>query len=239
MADLSAIIREAAARYNLSPDMMLRIAQIESGMNPLAANPNSSARGVYQFLTKPGGAWDQYGAGQDPLDPVANVDAGARFMRDNQATLRHKLGREPQPWEVYLTHQQGSAGGPALLSNPGRPATEVLRAFYKDPSSAITGNAGRTDMTAGDFANLWKAKYEGTAVPAGGAAATPPAGAAGLQTVPNPAALAVGPENALGSIFGSLSADLAKKPQAPLVPRQRRSVGNELGDLGAPVRLSS
>jgi len=246
MPDLSTIIREAAAKYNLSPELMLRIAQIESGMNPNTANPNSSARGVYQFLTKPGGSWEKYGRGQNVFDPVANVDAGARYILDNQAALKAKLGRDPADWETYFAHQQGPAGAPALLQNPNRPAAEVLQAFYKNPNTArdaIRLNAGNPDAPALDFANVWKAKYEGTPVPGAGAnveAGAPGGGAAGPALDPsitNPSALAYGPPNMLGSIFSGLVQP--QKPQDPLVKRTKPSIGASLDNLGAPVHLSS
>jgi hypothetical protein len=261
MAELSEIIKEAAKRYNLSPEMMLRIAQIESGMNPNTANPKSSARGVYQFLTKPGGSWGEYGRGQDVLDPVANVDAGARYIQDNANALRTKLGREPAPWEVYLAHQQGRAGAPALLNNPNRPAVEVLQAFYKDPKTArdaITLNAGRAGMTAGEFANLWKQRYEGGGGGApGGAgrmrrstagepadavsgAALPVPGDAGLTApVTNPAALALNQPGLLGGIFADATAALAKPAPEPLVKRPKVTPSSLTDGLGQPVRLSS
>lgn len=243
MADLASIIRAAAARYNLDPAMMLRIAQIESGMNPNTANPKSSARGVYQFLTKPGGSWDTYGQGKNVLDPNANVDAGARYIRDNMQSLRTKLGREPAPWEVYFAHQQGPAGGPALLNNPNRPAAEVLSAFYKNPQTArdaIKLNAGNPDAIAQDFANVWKAKYEGTAVPSGGAAVTPLEASPGGAPVTNPTALAYGPPNMLGSIFADITKPLAQAPVDPnaLVRKPKKAISEIIGELGAPVELS-
>jgi len=255
MPNLSSIIEETAARYRISPQLMLRIAQIESNMNPNAANPKSSARGVYQFLTKPGGSWSKYGQGKNPLDPAANVDAGARYIRDNQAALRNKLGREPADWEVYFAHQQGAGGAPALLMNPNRPAAEVLQAFYKNPNTArdaIRLNAGNPDAPAQDFANLWKAKYEGTAVPGSGpnvAAGGSPAvaagapGAAGGAPITNPLANSTLAQQAgLGSIFTDILAPLAPKPPIDpnaLVRRPKHTVGEAIGDLGKPVALSA
>ena len=244
--DLRAIIEQTAAKYGLDPAMMLRIAQIESGMNPNTANPRSSARGVYQFLTKPGGSWEQYGQGKSVFDPHANVDAGARYIRDNMSALEAKLGRKPAPWEVYFAHQQGPAGGPALLQNPNRPAAEVLSAFYKNPETArqaIALNAGNPDAPAQDFANVWKAKYEGTAVPSGGgnrAGAVAIAGDPNAAVVTNPNALAFGQQNALGSIFADALAPLAQKPIDPLaLVRKPKSVASIVGELGAPVELSA
>lgn len=150
------IIRERAAAYGLDPATMVSIAGIETGgtYNPAAANPKSSARGLFQFTTP---TWGQYGKG-DVNDPYANADAASRYTADNLAQFRAKTGRDPTPGETYLLHQQGGAGGTALLADPNRPAVEALAPFYRDPSTAlqaITLNGGRPDMTAGQFADMW------------------------------------------------------------------------------------
>ena len=55
----------------------LRVMGCESGGNPNAANPRSSARGLFQFLSGwYTGAWGGTGA-FDPYDPEANVRAAA------------------------------------------------------------------------------------------------------------------------------------------------------------------
>jgi hypothetical protein len=229
MSELSSIITAAANRYGMPPETLLRIAQIESGMNPNAANPNSSARGLFQFV---GGTWKGYGQGQNPLDPVANADAGARFTRDNYNTLRNRLGRDPEGWELYLAHQQGAGGALKLLSNPNARAADVTS------PEAIRLNAGNTSGSAGDFANLWKAKYEGTPVPAAGG--TVEGTVTGASAMPMPLAGGVPREELLlGSLFNEATAPLRAKPQAPLVERKKKSIGESIGDLGAPVRLSS
>ncbi|RPJ64681.1 MAG: lytic transglycosylase domain-containing protein [Acidobacteria bacterium] len=229
MPDLASIIREAAAKHGVSPETLLRIAQIESNMDPNAANKDSSARGVFQFIDK---TWKAYGKGQDVLDPVANADAGARFVRDNANTLRTQLGREPAPWELYLAHQQGAGGAGKLLVNPNAMAADVTS------PDAIRLNAGNTSMSAGDFANIWKAKFEGTAVPGPGKDLVASAATAGA-----PAAAGFQPQRRedllLGSLFDNAAAPMLQKPQEPLVQRRKKSVGDQIGDLGQPVRLSS
>ena len=48
------IIRQAQ-EYNVDVDTALRVANCESSFNRFAKNPNSSAKGVYQFLD---GTWE-------------------------------------------------------------------------------------------------------------------------------------------------------------------------------------
>ena len=153
MASISDIIRAAAARYGVDPETMLRTAQIESTMNPAAANPRSSARGLFQFITP---TWQQYGGGADPLDPEASADAAARFTRDNIGTFQNRLGRAPTPAETYLMHQQGPAGAISLLRDPNAPASAAVG------PKAIQYNGGDPMMTAGDFAAKWTGKFDGT-----------------------------------------------------------------------------
>ena len=59
-------------------DTMLCLMQHESGGNPNAQNPNSSAAGLFQIM---GFWWDQYGG--NPYDPETNV-ALAQVIYDQQ-----------------------------------------------------------------------------------------------------------------------------------------------------------
>lgn len=135
-----------------TPSQLFRakVAMLESAGDPLAANPKSSARGLYQFTKGTAKAYDL----ADPLDPVAATEAFDRLAADNYAILKKRLGREPTEGELYLAHQQGGAGAAKLLKNPQARAVDVVGA------DAVKNNGGKDDMTAGDFANLWLAKYE-------------------------------------------------------------------------------
>lgn len=155
MSDVAEIIRQAAMRYQQSPEAMLRVAQLESSLNPAAANPKSSARGLFQFISP---TWKTYGNGADPLDAAANADAAARFTRDNVAIFRRAFNRDPSTGEIYLMHQQGPHGALKLLQNPDAPAVSLVG------HDAVRLNGGNEAMTARDFANLWMRKADG-AVP--------------------------------------------------------------------------
>lgn len=67
--------------------VMIRIAKAESEFNPLATNPKSSARGIFQILK---GTWNDYGCLGDRFSPQDNI-ACARIIYDKDGT---------RPWDA-------------------------------------------------------------------------------------------------------------------------------------------
>ncbi len=162
----AALIRARAA---INPGYVARLFQIESGGNPNAVT--GSNRGLGQFGPQEEAKYGLSDANR--TSPQAQADAVHREAIEHAAALRRVLGRDPTPGEQYLTHQQGIAGGPALLNaDPTMPAWQAIRPFYKNDAIArlaITGNIPGnhplrgTDpdkITAGDFRNLWVSKFE-------------------------------------------------------------------------------
>lgn len=151
------------AQYGLPAGYLDRTYIIESGGNPNAQNPNSSAGGGFQFIDSTARA---YGL-TNKFDLDAAADAAARLAVDNQAILRRTLGRDPTAAELYLAHQQGGGGAAKLLANPDARAVDIVGA------EAVRLNGGNTNMTAGQFAGLWINKFNSrsgsTYVPSGGA----------------------------------------------------------------------
>lgn len=179
---IAALVRRAAERHGVDPNTLETIARLESGLNPQAKNPNSSAGGLFQFVD---GTWKAYGGG-DKFDAQRSAEAGAALARDNAATLRQALGREPDGWEVYLAHQQGAGGARALLTGGDKPAVDVLRQIgVKDPEAAIRLNGGNLDMSAGAFADLWRQRYAKAAGEFSGQYARPPAQAVLAPRLPD------------------------------------------------------
>jgi hypothetical protein len=154
------IVRDAAEAQGEDAATALRIVELESGGDPRAANRESSARGLFQFIDR---TWARFGGG-DRFDPNLNATRGVQLLAQNRQALRRALGREPEPWELYLAHQQGAGGATEMLRDPSRPAVDALRAAgVRNPGRAITLNGGRADMTAGQFAGLWRDKFGGGA----------------------------------------------------------------------------
>lgn len=171
MASITDIIRERALANGVDPSVLLRMAQIESGLNPNAAASGSSAKGLLQFTD---GTWKSYGGSADPYDPTANADAGARLLRDNAAALR-SAGIEPNPGSLYLAHFAGLGGAQKLLSaDPAAPAGSVLG------DAAVRANPFLAKMTVGDVRN-WAAGKMGGEAPASPAAPSGPAVATAQQ----------------------------------------------------------
>lgn len=79
--DIASIIDEAANAYGVDPKALRAIAQIESGMNPNAKNPdpNSTASGLFQF-TK--GTAKDFGL-SNAFDPRESAFAAAKMLRGN------------------------------------------------------------------------------------------------------------------------------------------------------------
>lgn len=257
-SDVIAIIKDRAKAYGVDPATLVAMAGIETGgtYDPGAANPRSSARGLFQFMTRPGGSWQEYGKGADVFDPMANADAGARITADNIGYFRSRLGRDPTPGEIYLMHQQGRGGAVALLSDPGAPAIDALRSVYRSPETAqqaFSLNGGRPGMTAGEFAQLWGRQMDRRmgAQPAASQGLIPDAAAFSPQPMatidtglvpnfPNVAPASPAGETAIAaagqppSAFGSLGAALGnvddKKLQAALTALKGVADRNKVQD---------
>lgn len=66
------IIRRLAPQYGVSTETALRIAKCESGLDPNAKNPKSSATGIYQWLT---GTWEYIGNPGDRTNAEDSIKA--------------------------------------------------------------------------------------------------------------------------------------------------------------------
>jgi hypothetical protein len=78
---ITGIVYEAAARYGLSGDYLLSVAECESSLDPGAYNP-AGYRGLFQFDYQ---TWGEFGSG-DIYDPVAQADAAAALIAAGQSS---------------------------------------------------------------------------------------------------------------------------------------------------------
>jgi len=131
-----------AAQNKLPPELLNKIAGTESGYKSTAANPNSSAKGLFQFTDA---TWKGMGGKEgEQFDPEKNAELGAKFVRQNAEGLRGALGRNPTYGEVYASHMFGLKGAKDLLNmDPRTPMDKAVSA------QVLKANPQLKDKTVG------------------------------------------------------------------------------------------
>jgi hypothetical protein len=180
-------INKAATAENISPRLAMTVASIESNFGQAADRAGSQYQGVYQL-------------GRDAQAQVGgkDVEHGVRFLAQTRNQMTERLGRAPADWEVYLAHQQGTAGAAALLANPGQSAADALAPAYggnRDQAArAIGANGGNPDAPASQFVQKWRNTYESRSAKLGAPGAAPSAATTGGSPAHRPPAAAGAPE---------------------------------------------
>jgi len=136
------VIAAKAAENKLPPELLNKIAGIESGYKASAANPNSTAKGLFQFTDS---TWKGMGGKKgEQFDPEKNAELGAKFVRQNAEGLKGALGRNPTYGEVYASHFFGLKGAKDLLNmDPKTPMNEAVSA------QVLKANPQLKDKTVG------------------------------------------------------------------------------------------
>lgn len=142
----------------------------ESGGNPNATNPNSSATGAGQFINS---TWlDTIKAARPDLaegksdsellalrsDPQLSREMTAVYAAQNGRILS-QAGHEATPGNTYLAHFAGPKGAVSVLSaDPGTPVSSILT------PEAVKANPFLAKMTAGDL-RAWADRKMGGSAP--------------------------------------------------------------------------
>lgn len=164
-----------------------RIIGVESGGNPTAKNPNSSATGLGQFISstwldmmrryKPEMAAELSKREQLALrnDPALSREMTERYAQENAAKLQ-AAGHDTTAGNVYLMHFLGPGGGLSLLrAGAGAAVSDVL------PPAVIAANRSiLAGKTVGDVV-AWAGRKMG-----GGAVSKEGATAAATQFINDP-----------------------------------------------------
>lgn len=121
------------------------LAQIESGGNPNAHSPTSSASGLYQF-TK--GTWSSLGLDWSNVFDVGQQNQAIQTLTNQNATILSNKGVPITNQSLYAAHFFG-AGTASNILNPsvsnGTPLSSLVS------SNAISANPFLAGMTKGDF----------------------------------------------------------------------------------------
>ena len=133
-SDIVAIIRSAAEAEGVDPELAIRIAEHESGLNPNAKNPapGATASGLFQIIRP---TFLKYNNDFSKVfDPKVNARVGVKIIKESNAILEKSLGRKPQYHESYLAHFAGPGIGKALSKNlsDDTDVVDVWRIFTKE-----------------------------------------------------------------------------------------------------------
>lgn len=145
-------------------ELVERFIQVESGGDPNAKDPNSTAAGLASF-TAP--TWLDLIKSQHPelakgrsdqdllalrADPGLQREMTGALIAQNRASLQRQ-GLEPSAGNLYLSHFLGAGGAAALLkAKPDTPVSELLdpKAIAANPGILAGRTAGSVEKWAGD-----------------------------------------------------------------------------------------
>src|SRR5215475_4075928 len=138
-------IAEAAPSYGVPASLAVKTARMESNFG----EDNGFLGNIFQLNRD---NWRDFKCG-DMRKIQIQIDCGLKYLAHAQNVTAQALGRPPEDWETYMTHQQGEAGGPALMkAPPAAKAVDVVAPFYRDRKTAE--KAIIANLTAADFVAL-------------------------------------------------------------------------------------
>ena len=112
-------------------------------------------------------------------DPALSAHLAGEFARDNGDYLQSRIGREPQPVDLYLAHFLGPSGAGKFLSaldaNPHAPAAPSFANAAQANRSIFFSKAGGA-RSFQEIRNLFAKKLEDASMLAGGGNGFPVAG---------------------------------------------------------------
>jgi len=135
------MITKVSEQQGVDPNIALTTAAIESGFNPNAKAPTSSAAGLFQFIDS---TWKtvttKYGApyGITPstpkTDPLASTIMGTNFLKENVSYIS-SVKPNVDPTDAYLAHFLGAGGAKTVLNTLKTNPNAVLAQMMPKTSS--------------------------------------------------------------------------------------------------------
>lgn len=201
VSPLGAHLSGLEKNYGLPQGYLAQIRAVESSNGKNLANPNSSARGPYQFINSTA---EKMGLSmEDRMDEYKSAAAVAKMAAGDAAAFQKRTGQTPTGADLYGMHQQGQAGYLGLLNGktPGAAAQSlngagglsaegqlnVIRNMYNkakpdlpgDPTTPYGGGGGATlTNNAGSINQVSPVVTQGAAGAQGPDPAPAPAGGA-------------------------------------------------------------
>lgn len=195
---LGAYFENLEQRHNLPRGFLAKTRAIESSNGRNLVNPNSSARGDFQFIRSTAKSMGL----QNPMDPYASADAAARLAEQNKNAIVRATGKQPDGADLYAAHQQGAGGFLKLLRGQSPGAQEM----------ALNGGAGKTP---GGFLSAWRSKFEN--------AKPDNLGPGFTYQAPPPSTGGVGPTMANAAAMGGTAGAASPEVQGPPMPNAEQA----------------
>lgn len=225
-------------------DYLKTVRGVESGGNPNARNPNSTATGIDQFTA---GTWAGLARKYPELgltpngrtDPAQSTRAMEAFTRDNAKALT-AAGVPITPGNLYVSHFLGEAGGPKFIAgamqNPDAPATAFVSPGAAAANRTIFYNRDGTPKTAGQVYAERTSKFGGGAPQASAQAAPVQVASADPSFMPTPAGAPMGAAPAAPAPAGPTMTMPDAAPEATPEARAQVSaaVPQQLAQAGLP-----
>lgn len=166
--NLSSAFNYASRVTGVPYSYLQRTAQIESGFNPSAASPNSSASGLFQFTKD---TWNkmvqkygsQFGIGPNDINnPQAQAVMAGQLAKNNAGAIKVGLGIDPNQTDLYMAHFLGGAGAAKFLKgyfvNRDAPVSSVVSPAALQANKSVFYNDGK-ELTIGDVYNNFNKKF--------------------------------------------------------------------------------
>lgn len=216
---------------------------VESGGDPNAANPRSSASGLGQFIDS---TWlatirtarpELAGKSDEELlalktDPQLSREMTEAYANQNQAILT-KNGLPVTPGSTYLAHFAGPGGAVKVLqADPNAPVESVLGA------DAVKANPFLRGMTVQGLRAWADRKMGGSApqaAPAQQAAAATPSAPLQLATQAPPIFAQQAPQQQAGGLFDQMPAEQMQAPPIFFAPRRSPDLSKLRSAFKAPM----
>lgn len=146
------MIEQRARAADLDPQVVIRVAELESSLRPSARNRRSTATGLFQLTDA-----RRRELGLPPkkvLSVEEDIEYGVRSLAEARDYLKERLGREPEPFELYAAHFSGPKRSVDVLSAPE--STPVDRIYSR---VAMRSNPDLKGLTVGQVRGRWQERF--------------------------------------------------------------------------------
>ncbi|MBS1191326.1 MAG: lytic transglycosylase [Rhodocyclaceae bacterium] len=127
---LAPLVAAAAASHDLPEDLLTAVIEVESNFNPGAVSPKG-AQGLMQLM--PGTA--RYLKVEDARDPAANIDAGARYLKELLGRYDNNLSLALAAYNAGPASVRRSGGAIPAYPETRRYVPQVIRRYHSLQSS--------------------------------------------------------------------------------------------------------